>query len=110
MTAFAAREAEQAKLRARQRQEPDEEGFITVTRGGRNNPTTHEAAKAVAQKHKDRLKGLDDFYKFQARERKKARAHELLKNFEQDKERVRRLKERRKSFQVSQKQCHVKNG
>ena len=39
MTAFAANEAAQAKARAKQRQEPDEDGFVKVTRGGKGGRT-----------------------------------------------------------------------
>ncbi|KAL8729087.1 MAG: hypothetical protein Q9181_005121 [Wetmoreana brouardii] len=98
MTEYAAREAAQARARARQRQVPDEEGFITVTRGGRTDPARQEAAQQLAEKQKEKQKGLEDFYRFQTRERKKAKAAELLKKFEEDKEKVRRMKERRGTF------------
>ena len=101
MTTYAAEEVERARLRASQRQEPDEDGFITVTRGGRTNPAAQEFARAVAEKHKERHKGLNDFYRFQGRERKKAKAIELTKRFEEDKERIRKMKEKKGSFQVS---------
>lgn len=101
MTAFAANEAAQARLRARQRQEADEDGFITVTRGGRTNPAKQEAAQEQAEKQKEKQKGLEDFYRFQSREKRKERAGELLRKFEEDKERVRKMKERRGRFRVS---------
>ncbi|KAL9634181.1 MAG: hypothetical protein Q9164_004245 [Protoblastenia rupestris] len=102
MTAFAAKEAAQEKLRARQRQEPDAEGFITVTRGGRTNPARQEAAQELAGKQKKKQKGLEDFYRFQSREKRKARAGELMKKFEEDKEKVKKMKERRGRFRVGQ--------
>lgn len=101
MTAFAAREASQARLLTRQRQEPDADGFVTVTRGGRTNPAKQESALEHAEKLKEKQKGLDDFYRFQSREKRKEKAGELVRKFEEDKERVRKMKERRGRFKVS---------
>ncbi|KAL8729653.1 MAG: hypothetical protein Q9166_004602 [cf. Caloplaca sp. 2 TL-2023] len=98
MTEYAAREAAQARLQARQRQVPDKEGFITVTKGGRIDPARQEAAQEMALKQKEKQKGLDDFYRFQTREKKKAKAAELMRKFEDDQERVRKMKERRGMF------------
>ncbi|MCJ1259710.1 Ribosomal RNA-processing protein 7 [Lignoscripta atroalba] len=100
MTAFAAQESARARLLARQRQQPDEEGFITVTRGGRTGPARQREAQEKAEKQKDKQKGLEDFYRFQTREKKKARAGELIKRFEEDKEKVRSMRERRGRFRV----------
>ena len=97
MTKFAAKEASQVRLAAKQRQEADEDGFITVTRGGRTNPARQE----VAQEQAEKQKGLEDFYRFQSREKRKERAGELVRKFEEDKERVRKMKERRGRFRVS---------
>ncbi len=101
MTAFAAKEASQVRLLAKQRQEPDADGFVTVTRGGRTNPARQEAAQDQAEKQKEKQKGLEDFYRFQSREKRKERAGELVRKFEDDKERVRKMKERRGRFRVS---------
>ncbi|KAL9101274.1 MAG: hypothetical protein Q9163_003446 [Psora crenata] len=100
MTAFAAKEAQQERSRARQRQQPDADGFVTVTRGGRTKPARQETARELAEKQKEKHKGLEDFYRFQSRERKKARAGELMKKFEEDKEKVRKMKEARGRFKV----------
>ena len=100
MTAFSAQEASQARLQARQRSEPDAEGFVTVTRGGRTDPARQGAAQALIAKQKEKQNGLEDFYRFQTREKKKARAGELIRKFEEDKERVRKMKERRGRFKV----------
>ena len=102
MTAYAANEAAQSRLLAKQRQEPDADGFITVTRGGRTNPAKQEAAQESAEKQKEKQKGLEDFYRFQSREKRKERAGELMRKFEEDKEKVRRMKEQRGRFKVSQ--------
>ncbi|CAF9920483.1 Ribosomal RNA-processing protein 7 [Imshaugia aleurites] len=74
MTAFAGKEASQARSLARQRQEADADGFVTVTRGGRTNPARQEAAQEQAEKQKEKQKGLEDFYRFQSREKRKQRA------------------------------------
>ena len=101
MTAFAAKEASQVRLLAKQRQEPDADGFVTVTRGGRTNPARQAAAQEQADKQKEKQKGLEDFYRFQSREKRKERAGELVRKFEEDKERIRKMKERRGRFRVS---------
>lgn len=100
MTAFADHEASQAKLRARQRQKPDEDGFIMVTKGGRNGPARQDIAQEHAEKQKEKQKGFEDFYRFQTREKRKARAGELVRKFEEDKEKIRGIKERRGGFMV----------
>ena len=100
MTAYANKEAARARKLTRQRQEPDEDGFVTVTRGGRSGPARQEQAQEVLEKHKERQKGLEDFYRFQSREKKKERAGELIKKFEEDREKVRKMRERRGRFKV----------
>ena len=100
MTAFAAEEAARSRRLARQRQEPDEDGFITVTRGGRTGPARQEQAQEAAAKQKAKQKGLDDFYRFQTREKRKERAGELIKKFEEDKEKIRKMREKRGKFRV----------
>ncbi len=100
MTAFASKEASQARSLARQRQEADADGFITVTRGGRTNPARQEVAQEQAEKQKEKQRGLEDFYRFQSREKRKQRAGELVRKFEEDKEKVRRMRERRGRFRV----------
>ncbi|KAG8533772.1 uncharacterized protein KY384_001513 [Bacidia gigantensis] len=92
MTAYHTKEAAEETSKIQQRQEPDEEGFITVTRGGRSNAATQKAAQAAAEKHKGKRQGLQDFYRFQEREKKKARANELVKKFEQDRARISRMR------------------
>lgn len=100
MKAFANKEASEARSRARQRQEPDADGFITVTRGGRTNPARQEVAQEQAEKQKDKQKGLDDFYRFQSREKRKQKANELVRKFEEDKEKIRKMREKRGMFRV----------
>jgi ribosomal RNA-processing protein 7 len=98
MDVFGAQEAERTKLLARQRSEPDEDGFITVTRGGRTGPAREEEAKAKEEEYKKREKERirDDFYRFQVREKKKERAKDLVKGFEEDRRKVDEMRKRRK--------------
>lgn len=100
MTAYAAQEAARETLRSRQRHEPDEDGFVTVTRGGRSNPAKQEVAQELAAKQQRKQEGLEDFYRFQSREKRKAKAGEMLKKFEADREKIRKMKERRGRFEV----------
>ncbi|MCJ1388735.1 Ribosomal RNA-processing protein 7 [Xylographa bjoerkii] len=98
MTVYASQETARTRKLARQRQEPDEEGFVTVTRGGRTGPARLEEAKERLEKQKERQKGLEDFYRFQSRDKRKERAGELIRKFEQDREKVRIMRERRGRF------------
>ena len=101
MTGFANQEAVRAKALVRQRQEPDEDGFITVTRGGRAKPARQEAAQEKAEKQKEKQSGLEDFYRFQTREKRKELAGELVRKFQEDRERVKKMREKRGKFRVS---------
>ena len=101
MTGYANAETARKRKYARQRQEPDAEGFVTVTRGGRIGPARQEEATERLEKQKERQKGLEDFYRFQSREKRKERAGELIRKFEQDREKVRKMRERRGRFKVS---------
>lgn len=100
MTAFAAQEAVRAKAFARQRQEPDEDGFVTVTRGGRTGPARIDEAREKEEELKKREKSRikEDFYRFQVREKRKEQANELVKGYEEDRRRVEEMKRRRGKF------------
>jgi len=82
-------EAESARMLPLKRlhSEPDEDGFITVTRRERDEPV-------VAKKNKSM--DLEDFYRFQKREKREKRMDELRRKFEEDKLKVERAKEGRK--------------
>lgn len=114
MAAFAAREAESARLLARQRMEPDADGFITVVRGGRNGPARSRpegnegaddrdeqveggvaAVGTAKRKKKGRGNAEEGFYRFQVRERKKREHGELARRFEEDARRVEEMRRRR---------------
>lgn len=94
MSAFAEKEAENLRARAR-RGEPDEDGFITVVRGGRVAPARREEAADASEKKQGKAENKD-FYRFQMREVKKERHQQLLAKFEQDKKKVAERKGMRK--------------
>jgi ribosomal RNA-processing protein 7 len=98
MTAFADQEASRARALTRQRAEPDEDGFVTVTRGGRMGPARLEEAQEKAELQKEKQKGKEDFYRFQMREKRKEKANELLKGFEEDRKKVEAMKMKRNKF------------
>lgn len=100
MTEFNKREEEAAKLAKRIRNVPDEDGFVTVTRGGRTGPARREEAEEARrkelEKEEQKRKSMGDFYRFQARERRKEEQGELVRRFEEDRKRVENLKKERK--------------
>jgi len=102
MTKWNADEEEKARMAKRQRNLPDEDGFVTVTRGGRTGPARQEDAERkraeMEEKEQNKREGMGDFYRFQMRERRKAEQGELVKQFEEDKKRVEVMKEQRGRF------------
>lgn len=98
------REQEAAELAKRLRNEPDEDGFVTVTRGGgaRSNPArAHEAEEArrrLAEREARKREGLTNFYRFQLRERQKEEQAALLERFEEDRRKVSAMREKRGKF------------
>ncbi|KAM0333096.1 hypothetical protein ACHAQA_001754 [Verticillium albo-atrum] len=99
---FNRKEKEAAETAKRLRNEPDEDGFVTVTRGGRATPATKNEAEVARQKMVDRAaKKKDetkDFYRFQLRERRKAEQAALLRRFDEDRQKVFAMKEKRGKF------------
>ncbi|KAF8254065.1 hypothetical protein K440DRAFT_618672 [Wilcoxina mikolae CBS 423.85] len=98
VAAFGEAEEEARRAAARRRQEPDADGFVTVTRGGRVKPARQDEAKRVLEeKEAKKKKGeLSGFYRFQVREDKKKRQQELLAKFEEDRKRVEERKKGRR--------------
>lgn len=97
MAAFAAQEEAREQLLARKRTEPDEDGFVTVTRGGRVAPAREEATRAKQEELKTREKSRikEDFYRFQVREKRKEQAKDLVRSFNEDQRRVEEMKRRK---------------
>jgi ribosomal RNA-processing protein 7 len=87
ITRFNAAESARMVSLKRLRSEPDEEGFITVTRRERED---------VVVEKKNRAVNLEDFYKFQKREKRMQKMDEMRRKFEEDKIKVERAKEGRK--------------
>lgn len=98
MAAFSEAEVRRRQALARLRQEPDEDGFITVTRGGRTAPAHQASNDAALEKQKAKSKGSDDFYRFQQREKLKEQANDLIKGFEDDRRKVQEMKAKRHKF------------
>ncbi|KAK1771137.1 ribosomal RNA-processing protein 7-domain-containing protein [Phialemonium atrogriseum] len=101
-TLFNRHEQEAAELAKRLRNEPDEDGFVTVTRGGRTAPASRseaeEARRKMLERAEKRKAELSNFYRFQLRERKKAEQDELLKRFEEDRKKISAMREKRAKF------------
>lgn len=94
-------EAARTRALKQARSVPDDDGFITVTRGGRAGPARLEEAQAAAEKLKERQKPPEDFYRFQTREKKKENAERLKREFQEDRKRVERMRARRGKIRVS---------
>jgi hypothetical protein len=102
MTIFSRFEEARDRETANKAQEPDEDGFITVSRGPKvNSVARDEEMKKLIEKRKERGKGLEDFYRFQMREKRKETQGELLRKFEEDKKKVEEMKKRRGKLRVS---------
>ena len=98
LTQFNRAELARNRLRSKQRSIPDEDGFITVVRGGRTGPARlEEAEKKKAELEERRKKNgvKDDFYRFQTREKRKEAEAELRRKFEADRRRVAEMRERK---------------
>lgn len=101
-TVFNRKEKEAAEAAKRLRNEPDEDGFVTVTRGARTAPATRNEAEAARQKMLEKearkKESMKDFYRFQLRERRKEEQAALMKRFEEDRKKVVAMKEKRARF------------
>jgi len=79
---------------------PDEDGFIKVTRHGKNKglKRTEETEKRGHEHIRSRKKKneLKDFYTFQYREEKRKNIADLQAKFEEDKKKVKEMKIARK--------------
>jgi ribosomal RNA-processing protein 7 len=99
---FNNREKEAAELAKRLRNEPDEDGFVTVTRGGRTAPASRneaeEAKSRMVEKDSKKKSEMKDFYRFQLRERRKQEQAALLRRFDEDRKKVNSMREKRGKF------------
>ncbi|KAK2740477.1 Ribosomal RNA-processing protein 7 [Myotisia sp. PD_48] len=95
MAVFSRLEQAQVQEAAKTADIPDEDGFVTVTRGPKRNEVKEEELKLLAERQREKDKGLGDFYRFQTREKRKERQGELLKRFEEDKRKVEEMRKRK---------------
>lgn len=99
---FSQREREAAEIAKRLRSQPDEDGFVTVTRGGRNAPASkneaEEAKRKMLERESKKKEELANFYRFQLREKKKAEQGELLKRFDEDRKKLEAMRVKRGKF------------
>ena len=95
MRAYAQIEEARSKENARKRQIPDEDGFVTVTRGSKGG-LRKEDAEELGLKQKDKDQGFGNFYRFQMREKRKEHQEEMLRKFEDDKRQVEEMRKRRR--------------
>ncbi|KAE9375507.1 hypothetical protein N431DRAFT_202238 [Stipitochalara longipes BDJ] len=104
MTEFNRKEEERMKKEKKMRNVPDEDGFVTVTRGGRTGPARSEEAEQKKREMEERERKKREelqsagFYRFQVREQRKAEQGELVRKFEEDRKRVGAMKEKRGRF------------
>lgn len=100
--AFNRKEKDAVEMAKRLRNEPDEDGFVTVTRGGRAAPASRseaeEAKQRMVDKQEKKKSETQDFYRFQLRERRKQEQFALLKRFEEDRRKVDAMREKRGKF------------
>lgn len=83
---------------AKLRNVPDDDGFITVTRGGRTGAGRIEDAQAAQARLKERegKRIGKDFYRFQTREEAKKREGALKRKFEEERRKVGEMRGKRK--------------
>ncbi|CAG8971909.1 hypothetical protein HYALB_00007825 [Hymenoscyphus albidus] len=99
MTAFNENEERKKREDKKKRNVPDEDGFVTVTKGGRSGTAKREDVeeKRIEMEEREEKKRREleraGFYRFQVREQRKLEQSELVKQFEEDKRRVEKLRE-----------------
>ena len=101
MSAYGRLEEARSREEAKKRQQPDEDGFITVTKGARGGVVRKEDAKELGEKQKEKEKGIENFYRFQMRERRKEEQGRMMRQFEEDKKKVEEMRRRRGKIMVS---------
>lgn len=101
MIEYNARQKLRRELDKKSRNEPDADGFITVTRGGRIGPARKEIAeeKSAQLEERERKKREEmqkaGFYRFQGREKRKAETEEMVRKFKEDKKKIQALRDKR---------------
>ena len=106
MTVFEQVAEARKREESRRLAEPDEDGFVTVTNGPKLNSAAREdEMKDLVERQKKKAEGLEDFYRFQSREKRKARQNELLRKFDEDKKKLADIKMRKGKIRVSSFLC-----
>lgn len=99
MDEYDAREAEKLKREKEMFETPDDEGWVTVTKSNKMGASLESAAekkKQYDQKMKKKLKETLHMYSFQEREQKKETLATLKKKFQEDKDKIAKMKALRK--------------
>lgn len=89
MAAFDAKEEEELQRLEELKNQVDDDGFVTVVSSKRKKPLPEEFAPPVK---KQKSKELENFYRFQMREKKRDQLKSLRERFEEDRELVEKLK------------------
>lgn len=96
MSSYAQMEEARTRESAKKHSLPDEDGFVTVTKGA----VRREEANEFAERAKEKGKGFENFYRFQTREKLKDQQGELVRKFEEDKRRVEEMRRKRGKMMV----------
>ncbi|XP_078620789.1 ribosomal RNA-processing protein 7 homolog A-like [Branchiostoma floridae x Branchiostoma japonicum] len=100
MADYDKRKQEELEREKSRGEEPDEEGWITVTRHGRTPgaPRTEAMEKKALKREKKKRsrRELMNFYTFQIRESKREHIAQLRKKFEEDKDKIATMKANRR--------------
>ncbi|EDO44850.1 predicted protein [Nematostella vectensis] len=96
MREFDKKEEQAKEAEKMERGQPDEEGWITVGKGGRKPGATKVDAAEIQEKRKKKKKALVNFYQFQQRETKREHIAQLRKKFEEDKKKIAEMKAARR--------------
>lgn len=79
------------------RTQPDEDGFVTIARGGRKGAGRQaDGVAKLAEQEKKRKGVIDDLYRFQRQDERKKQQLDLRRKFEDDRRKIEELRKRRK--------------
>ncbi|KAJ2664021.1 hypothetical protein IWW48_001033 [Coemansia sp. RSA 1200] len=103
MAKFEEAQYERERMLSQQQNVPDADGFVTVIRRGRNTKNKDGSASVTAASveeareagQKKKLTTFGNMYRFQLRESKNEQLLELRKKFEEDKEKLARMRQSR---------------
>jgi len=97
MAKFDEKKEQLDKEAAEAQNQPDDEGWVTVGRTGRNPAAPRlDAAELQERRNKKKKRALLNFYQFQQRETRREHIAHLRKKFDEDKKRIAEMKSARK--------------